>query len=332
MALAVYYMFFGHGLIYIPGLVYFNIRASPTSPRLFKMSLVHVFYLLGFAIGTSVMSDDFTLFSKVKGLKGRTLNFAVVQLNMSAWILLGFLVYRLFSSKSDAKKSLDTEFQRINDQKQIFNVNDYQMLPQQMDDVSGTRSEFNIKNCFRIVFALVGKSQSFIYFFYPFHYINLTLTNATFYVAPWIGFVGALGSSVLLLKTTLRNGFIISCLVNIAAIFFLTSFTYNYTTLALAFYLLGYGYSYGDLCIICLTSLKYQEIFLFIGYSAEMIFIAEVYLKFVSNPYNLTYVIMEYFSYILPMSLCFVALAVGALLILPSLFRKSVLDTQDSIK
>lgn len=325
-------MFFGHGICYIPGLVYLNIRASPSSARIFKKSLVHVVYLLGFAIGTSVMSDEFKLFSKIEGLKGQALDFAVIQLNMSAWILLGFLVYRLFSPKLDSRKSLDTEFQRINDQKEIFDLKEYQMLPQQMNDVTRMRYDIDLKVYLQTIFALFGKTQSLIFFFYPFHYISLSLTNTTFYVSSWIGFLGAMGSSVLLLKTTLRNGFIISCLLNVVAMILLMNFTYNYTTLFLSFYFLGYGYAYADLIIISLTSLKYQEIFLFVAYSMEIFFIGEVYANFNSHSYNLMYLIMEYLNFILPMSFICVALAVGAIMIVPNIFRKSLLETQDSIK
>lgn len=327
-------MFFGHGICYIPGIIYIQIRASPTSPRLFKMSLVHFVYLLGFAIGTTLTSSKFILFSTKESYHNvQIYNFIITQFYIVSLILLGFLINHFFLSKNiNFKTSLDSEFQRINDQEEIFTRNEYQMIPQQLEDTDGMKNSSDLKIILRKIFGVFSKTQSLIYFFYPFHYMNVVLAGDKFYITTWVGVFGAIISSFVLLRTTQRNAFMTSCLLNIFALILITNFINSFVILYFSFFCFGFGFSYADLNIVSLVSFNYQEFILFMGYCFEMIFIGEIYANFGYDPERLVYTYFGYLDYILPMTCLFVALSLGSLMLMPNMFKKSVIEIQDSIK
>lgn len=329
--------FFGHGLCYIPALTFINIRAPATSNRLFRISLAHAIYLCGIALGVSLNSTNFSYRYFFIAAEDLNLNFAFVLIIYTLWIALVLGVVEILRFKYVYKKSLDDDFQRHNEDGEIFLLDEFQVIttnvvkPQKI--IIQNSSKF--KSGLRTIFAVSSKVTSFIFLFYPIHFLNWNRTTPDFLISPWIAFIGALASSMILVKYGLRNSFIASSILKIFALFFLTYTKCNFM-LWLSFFILGFGYSYADLNIIDLTSLKYNEIVLWIGYSIEMIIIGATIYLFNVDPYVLlnlssNYLVLKY-NYVLGFNIIFVVIIFGATVLVPKVLSKSILDNRNILR
>lgn len=296
--------------------------------------MAHALYLCGISLGVALNSTNISFQYFFIAAEDLHINFALVLLMYSLWIGLILCIVELLRNKYVYKKSLDDNFQRHNEDGEIFLMSDFQILTNDKSQ-NAVQTSSTFKNCLRTIFAIASKSTTLIYFYYPIHFLNWNRMTPEFYIAPWIGFFGALTSSVVLLQYDLRNSFIVSCIFKIFALFFLT-YTHCNFMLWLSFFLLGFGYSYADLNIIDLSSLKYNEIVLCIGYSVEMIVVGATVYLFNLDPYgwlNLdsNYLIIKS-NDMLAFNIIFIIVAFGATVLVPKMLWKSILDTKNILR
>lgn len=349
----------GHGVSYIPTISYINIRASKTSPRLFKISVPHVLYLLGVAIGATVtvnrthISNPIYLYRADKQYINHGISLIISII--SGIIIIGYAINEVchhFMPNFNYKMSLDDNIERENQNCTIFSEKLFQITEndnseQDANFESQTGREFTL-----ICFSILSKALSLIYFYFPFIYLNFFVSSSlsssdNCYVIHWLGFAGVVLSCLYIgiLNRGLKGAFVISCIGKIALLIAMTIATNrNFPDnpvlkifLYISFICFGFGYSYADLFCIETVSLKYTELVLAVGYAGEILAIGAIQYSVITD-------FDDWFCFetkcpnvdnILKHSLAFMIFAavlmIISLFVLPRLQKMSVLETKNVV-
>lgn len=341
--------FAGHGISYIPTLTYINIRASNDSPRNFNVALSHTFYFLGFCI-TAILSYTQNAEGSFSLSEWHNYNHNVgILLTVSAGVLvLGIVFNEILNIKSgdyNSKKSLDQSFEMENDSGQIFSEKYFMPSNNLPDSQIDSRNSFSKEFGF-ICFALMSKTTTMFYFFYPFYFYVLLFTVSAsgkliISMVHFVGFAGVILSNLTLFAISPKLGFQISIVFKIIWMVIVTivaSTSQGTNGLMVIFWMFfffnGFGYSYPDIFILDYTSLKYNELVLAFGYIFEMLTIGTVFYYFVKDPEwwlpaagddAMYYMLFQCITF----GIIFLILAIVSSFLIPAVRKQSLLETKN---
>lgn len=343
--IGLYFCFAGHGIAYIPTLTYINVRASKTSYRNINVSIAHLMYFIGIAVAASCSNGKFDSFHQIQ--KSEFLNLShkvgVLLLCSSLVILAGLVATEMFKNRftvCDYKKSLDESVDMEIFSSQIFNQK-YFLRVQDMPVADFRLRKLAVKELSMFMFVITSKVSSLVYLFYPFYFYTIYLTNQKSLELTAITRVHCMGVvgltiSILLLKwLSSKVIFLISLSLKlisivIVTILFQTSFqSYGFMVFMWIFMCFNaFGYSLSDVFIIDFANLKFNEIILAIGYTAEMMITGIVFYNFIiSGPaaFNTNVILNQCLSF----GIVYVVLTVSAILLIPRTHYKSLLETKN---
>ncbi|GAB0093174.1 hypothetical protein DMENIID0001_082470 [Sergentomyia squamirostris] len=288
-------LYFGgvaHGLIYITGLTYMHFRLANNEFRIFKLSLCHIFYLIGIVAtvhGVELMSGDLAeIFSKVRPVFLATGSICFMHLLVNETLHVGGLF--------DYKSCRDTELNAANDKKDLFrSALEFTPVPKmsrnnsvehmsQAQDAAVARKPDTRRQTFLTLLMIFSKLKNymsshgiFINFFVIFS--NDLFQERTYYIMHYLILAGALAGICITLKGNMKSIYIVSaicvciCLL-VVIIFKLTSVfligLYSLPIILLYFHL-GVSYFVPDCSIMEVSCLKFTEISLVGGYIAETV-------------------------------------------------------------
>lgn len=304
---ASYLVLLGHGVCYIPALTYINIRSSQTGTRIFRISLAHIFYLFGVAVGAMVTVKRIIIINRyfVDKLYINSSISLIITVS-SALLLVGYILNEIcqFQFKNyNYKMSLDHNVQRENDNKEIFKRKIF-TITKSSSEVPPTNDVKIAANArveiLSVCMAIIAKGLSLCYFYYPFGYLSYYVTQLLtvqlqmkYFQIHWIGFAGIVASAILLTHVGIKRVFISSCIMKVIILIVLTiitSMSFSMVSLKVFFYIsyffFAFGYSYADVVCFEIVNLKYTEITLVLGYLAEMIAIGTIQYGVITNVYD----------------------------------------------
>lgn len=353
----------GYALCYAPTLSYMNIRSSNTKWRLLKLSLPHIWLLLGVAIGATVTVNanviypgehSWVHFIRTNDRIGQGISIT------SGLIFGGYIINELcnyFLTGYDYKKSLDPNFEKENNNQSILNIKNFTILHPANPETFPSQNAKYVPQVGRkwayILFALLTKVMNVPLLYFPFvvlHYVvlpslnNYNYTNR-FFVLQWIGFVGACLGILYLAVFELRGGIVVSAVVKVSILGSImiatnTNFPDNPVLnvfIYIAYLFFGFGYSYADLLCIETVSFKFMEIVLGVGFAIELTLFGVVHNSVLED-------FEDWFCYItrcphidnvrkhcLPFLIIAAVVLVLIFLILPSLPKLSILEVRNVV-
>lgn len=311
------------------------------------MSIPHAFYLLGVAAGAFAVLESLKFTTKY--LKPQTLanDMGILIVAVSAGVLLGYafteaLLHIMPKTGFNYKRISDSNLENENNgglifEKKYFNFENNSQL--KVPNMIG-------KNITLIIFAIASKSLNIIYFYFPFFVLNNSATlqirgELIMHVALWIGFGGLVCSLIFLCGLSTKSTMIVSCLLKIVSLIATTiiinqSFPSSSIQIMLwiQFLFFGFGYSLPDLNILELTSLKYNEIILAIGYIVEMVFIGVIQYTTIVYPdfwFGYAKSLDLMLQHCIAFGIIFLVLIVATFIIMPSIYNKSLLATKNIV-
>lgn len=353
----IYLCLIGHGFCYVPALSYINIRSSNTTSRKLRLSLPHILYLFGVALGATITVNNLESFRGIVNLDriNRAIGTSIIV--STVIILVGYIINDLcqyYTTGYNYKCCLDPSLQRENESGEIFHQKIYNVIgrenmyaninwsPDDIDQIN------NSKEMTAIIFSIFSRGLSAIYFYYPFVYltyhVSVTLSSAlTFYFIHWIALFGVICGSLLLMSYSTKNLFIAACSMIIISLIIntiLTSMWFPMVSLMvlmwIGYFVIGFGHSYADIVTFEIVSLKNNEIAMTIGYVAQMITIGTVLHGVIVN-FNAWFCFRcgAYVHIILRHSLSFIFLCVMliiiAIIIMPKIRTQTLLEVKNIV-
>lgn len=275
-----------------------NIRVSSTSSRNIKVSLAHVIYFFGIALGATITTNHLPQNRTILH-NHRDVNTAIGTgiLVTTLLIFFGFIgneLMQLFITDYNYRKSLDVNFQRENEDATLFDNKLFKIDGQegQYDhlnlDEKKIASRFTIRDFWLIIFSIVSRVLNIICFYYPFIYINSQVTrnvaeDNAFHSIHWMAFAGLACFTILLRKSSTKPLLSWACILMIIMLHLQTIFiSFGYKTplvyifMKFTFFIFGFGYSLPNLICFETIKLKYIELILGIGYLVEMITVGTI--------------------------------------------------------
>lgn len=337
--------FIGHGACYIPALTYINIRGANDAPRNFNISLAHIFYFLGAAITASLVTGrDYHHFNLL------TRNVGILLIIGPSVLLAGFIVCEIFRSRYKIfayKQSLDKNLNSENLGGKIFTEQYFAIADQDFPNLEFRPGNLVAKEISMIVYVVISKTTSIVYFYYPFyfyvsHFTTLSSGDAMGTMATyvhWAGLIGIILSSIMLLWFSPKSGFLFTTMVKIIWLILCTILVQtSYGSMGLTailwilFVVNGLGHSFPDIFVLDYATMKFNEFILAITYAAEMLTVGIVFFSFMAD--QTSWVpsgepIKYMLTHCLVFGLLFLHLIISGLIVLPAIHNKSLLETKN---
>lgn len=277
-----YLVLLGHGICYIPGIIYINIRSSQTVLRIFKISCAHIIYLTGVAVGSMM-----TVIQYINIIDN---NIRLLLILSTSIILFGFIANELlhqFIESYNYKKSLDPNVNRANTRREIFVRKIFQITNVKTNVVQDYEVNIppNLRDeIYACILAICTKALNIVYFYYPFLYLNefinsgITNLEMGYSLVHWTGVAGVILSGLVLIKFSLKTAFILSCIIKMVALIIITVSINSLLPATdvlgiiyfIAFSFYAFGYAYADIICFETVRLPFNEITLAIGYTVEI--------------------------------------------------------------
>lgn len=289
-AIGIYLGAIAYGIIFISGLNYIYLRANSKS-RAFKLSLCHLWFLLGICISWTIVNQNFYSWSQFSERNIFVGSF-IVGFTILIGIFIGLNEFLQTQRNFNYKMSLDKDVNRESEDKEIFELKPIELTEAKSnyDKLSEDNSEYDNdawspeKQICSSILLIFTKIRGMFLFYWPFVLLSVLLTAINFNsetssVTYWLAMMGALFSTILLLFISTKVMFIVSSTIQILLLIGLTiSFTTeifpfeaSQILLWFVFFAFGFGYSTPDILILDSASLKYSELFLTLGLAIELI-------------------------------------------------------------
>lgn len=343
--IGIYLCFVAHGVCYIPALTYINIRAANDSPRNINVSIAHVFYFFGAAIAASLIRGvawtDFHTLTRNVGI-------FILCTSCVIFVLLGACECLRNKTKMFAyKQSLDKNLQSQNATGRIFSEQ-YYAITENLPELNFRKGNLVAKEVSMIVYVLLSKSTSIIYYYYPFYFYVHLFTNlssglpmnmSASYVH-WNGLIGIILSTILLIWFSPKSSYLFTTMFKIFWLILCTilvATSFGSTGLTAMFWILfvvnAMGHSYPDIFILDYATLKFNEFIMALCYLAEMMTIGSIFFAVLINPHGWVPIGNSSDKYMighcLAFGLIFLHLIISGLVILPAIHNKSLLETKN---
>lgn len=270
----------GLGFSYVPALVYINIRAHKY--RAVKVALAHVWYIFGFAVGTTILIETGVASNQV------FYTYSYFLMGFSGLLLLGYIINEIlqFANQDyDYKVCLDHWLLQANNFDAILRKKYF--LVDTKSKITDKPGRYVVRQQAGVIpMVLLGKLLNVMYFYYPFldlSYLSMSKnSDPHLYICHYFGVAGVICSTILLIWKSPRFGLIDSCGLKIVFIVILTVLTHaDFTKTRILFWFfylcVGFGYSHPDINILELTNFAWTEVILTFGFIFEFVLIGAMH-------------------------------------------------------
>lgn len=325
------------GLIFISGLNYIYVRAK-TEIRTVKLSLCHLWFLLGIGITWTITAENdlFNFQTKNKFVGSIMAGFSIL-------VAILIILNEILNVQNDYnyKKCLDPDANRENEIDTIFSNNNFQITyikqakQLYLDKKIWTTKTWSPRKQFWASIAVVLiKIRGLFVFYYPYYLLSIILGSLNFgfdllWINYWFPVIGAIGGTILIRFTSPKLIFLFTTILQIVFLIILSvSFDYGYslaTEVFLCFLLItfGIGYSTADILILDSASLRNSELFLASGFIIEMLLISAIQVVTLAdsdlNPFSIPINMFMFFSLFIPVFL------------VPNNFNRTILQIRNKL-
>lgn len=290
-AIGIYIGSIAYGLIFISGLNYIYVRAKPKY-RAFKISLCHLWFLLGVCITWTIANQNFDYSWTVAADRNIWVGSFIIGFTFLFGIFIGLNEFLQTQRTFNYKMSLDKDVNRENEDKEIFELKPFELTDAKTnyEKLSDDSSEYSDelwspeKQLCSAVLLIFTKIRGAFLFYWPFIFLSTVLTSSIFNaelttLTYWLTIITAFMSTIVLIFISAKVMFIVSSVIQILFLVGLTisviteTFPFEASQILLWFIFIafGIGYSTPDILILDSASLKYSELFLTLGLAIELI-------------------------------------------------------------
>lgn len=347
-AIGIYIGSIAFGLIFISGLNYIYVRAKPNT-RAFKISLCHLWFLLGICISWTVATQSYYSWHQAAE-KNIWVGSFIVGFTFLFGIFIGTNEFLQTQRSFNYKMSLDKDVNRENEDKEIFEMKPFELTDAKSsyEKLSDNNSEYSDelwsaeKQLCSAVLLIFTKIRGSFLFYWPFLFLSTVLTANNFHselsaLTYWLAILSAFFSTILLIFISAKVMFIVSSVIQIVFLIGLTislitesiPFQASQILLWFIFIAFGIGYSTPDILILDSASLKYSELFLTLGLAIELIPLGLI--QYFQINENITIDSDMIIPHTIPLAVILVILCFITAFLAPNNFNKTILQIRNKL-